>query len=46
MEQKEEFLSGFLDFYINIKQKKGAVQKEMDSPNYFKFTSEFKSAKI
>ena len=24
----------------------GAVQKEMDSPNYFKFTSEFKSAKI
>ena len=25
---------------------KGAVQKEMDSPNYFKFTSEFKSAKI
>ena len=25
---------------------KGAVQKEMGSPNYFKFTSEFKSAKI
>ena len=24
----------------------GAVQKEMGSPNYFKFTSEFKSAKI
>ena len=27
-------------------QKKGAVQKEMDSPDYFKFTSEFESAKI
>ena len=24
----------------------GAVQKEMDSPNYFKFTRELKSAKI
>ena len=24
----------------------GAVQKEMGSPNYFKFTREFKSAKI
>ena len=24
----------------------GAVQKEMDSPDYFKFTSKFKSAKI
>ena len=26
--------------------KKGAVQKEMGSPNYFKFTRELKSAKI
>ena len=27
-------------------KKEGAVQKETDSPNYFKFTREFKSAKI
>lgn len=27
-------------------KKKGAVQKEMGSPNYFKFTRELKSAKI
>ena len=27
-------------------KKEGAVQKEMGSPNYFKFTREFKSAKI
>ena len=26
--------------------KKGAVQKEMGSPDYFKFTRELKSAKI
>jgi len=33
-------------FYQLFQAKKGAVQKEMGSPNYFKFTSEFKSAKI
>ena len=27
-------------------KKEGAVQKETGSPNYFKFTREFKSAKI
>ena len=31
--------------YLTLKMK-GAVQKEMGSPNYFKFTREFKSAKI
>lgn len=31
------------DEQLNLK---GAVQKEMGSPNYFKFTREFKSAKI
>ena len=36
-----EKLSGLI---LSIKY--GAVQKEMGSPNYFKFTKEFKSAKI
>ena len=33
---------------VFVKQKlvKGLFQKEMVSPNYFKFTSKFKSAKI
>ena len=31
---------------ITVKKTIGAVQKEMGSPNYFKFTREFKSAKI
>ena len=31
---------------IPVGDAKGAVQKEMGSPNYFKFTREFKSAKI
>ena len=30
----------------NKEKELGAVQKEMGSPNYFKFTREFKSAKI
>ena len=34
-----------LNFEKKIK-KTGAVQKEMSSPNYFKFTRELKSAKI
>lgn len=29
-----------------VKKRQGAVQKETGSPNYFKFTREFKSAKI
>ena len=36
-------------FYENwsfLEDSDGAVQKEMGSPNYFKFTREFKSAKI
>ncbi len=33
-------------FFYNLLKQKGAVQKEMGSPNYFKFTREFKSAKI
>ena len=36
-------------FYENwnfLEDSNGAVQKEMGSPNYFKFTREFKSAKI
>ena len=40
-------LSGCMDFFALYKTDlKGAVQKEMGSPNYFKFTREFKSAKI
>ena len=31
---------------LPLPSKKGAVQKEMGSPNYFKFTRELKSAKI
>ena len=31
---------------IPVGDAKGAVQKETGSPNYFKFTREFKSAKI
>ncbi len=31
---------------IHTTTSKGAVQKEMGSPNYFKFTRELKSAKI
>ena len=38
-------LVGFLAIYGPV-QKNGAVQKEMGSPNYFKFTRELKSAKI
>ena len=32
--------------FVSEMYKKGAVQKEMGSPNYFKFTRELKSAKI
>ena len=43
-----------MTFYIGVDlhigndgfSRKGPVQKEMGSPNYFKFTREFKSAKI
>ena len=31
---------------FELSKENGAVQKEMGSPNYFKFTREFKSAKI
>ena len=40
-------LSGCMDFFaLYGTDLKGAVQKETGSPNYFKFTREFKSAKI
>ena len=32
--------------FLDVDDALGAVQKEMGSPNYFKFTREFKSAKI
>ena len=35
-----------MQVFVKRKLAKGAVQKEMGSPNYFKFTSEFKSATI
>ena len=42
-----EMSSVFKDREFDIKKlEKGAVQKEMGSPNYFKFTRELKSAKI
>ena len=34
------------EWHKSIHAVKGAVQKETGSPNYFKFTREFKSAKI
>ena len=45
--QKEKCHTDSILLTQNQKKKhKGAVQKEMGSPNYFKFTREFKSAKI
>ena len=54
VEYKEEFeIIPYDDFAAGICgqlsgkcSKEGAVQKETGSPNYFKFTREFKSAKI
>ena len=42
---KADYCTGGETKTIN-KQKHGAVPKVWGSPNYFKFTSEFKSAKI
>ena len=39
------FIKHFAEFSFQTKPD-GAVQKEMGSPNYFKFTRELKSAKI
>ena len=41
IQPKEEFIITFSNGFFE-----GAVQKEMGSPNYFKFTRELKSAKI
>ena len=38
--------TGFPCKTLRGKKKERAVQKETGSPNYFKFTREFKSAKI